>query len=283
MMASFTAGKRLVHKTLFALGLELRRVKPPTGSESAQFSFCGEEAIIQELLGKIKWEHRFAVDIGAGDGEYMSNSYKLFSSGWQGVGVEWNGRQFAKLAYRYASLSDVCLLRARVTPDNVLSLLAACDAPKKFGFLSLDIDSYDYFVLEKLLTEYRPSLICAEINEKIPPPLRFTAKWAPDGVWGKDHFYGQSLSMLEELAERNSYDLIRLEYNNAFIIPREINPVPAISAAEAWRTGYVDRKDRVERFPWNVDMETLIDLPVAESKGLLRDKFKRYEGQFILE
>jgi hypothetical protein len=66
--------------------------------------------------------------------------------------------------------------------------------------------------------------------------------------------------MLEELAERNSYDLVRLEYNNAFIIPREINPVPAISAVEAWRTGYVDRKDRVERFPWNVDMETLIEI-----------------------
>jgi hypothetical protein len=281
-MASINVGKRLIHKTLFSLGLELRRIKP-SDLGSPVYSYGDEEAVIQDLLGKIKSKHKFAVDIGAGDGEYMSNSYKLFNSGWHGVAVEWNGRQFAKLAYRYSDLPDVCLLRARVTPDNVLSLLASCDAPKEFAYLGLDIDSYDHFVLERVLTAYRPSLICSEINEKIPPPLRFTVKWQSDGDWSKDHFYGQSLSMLEQLAKRNNYDLVALEYNNAFLIPRELNPLPALAAAEAWRKGYVERSDRFQRFPWNKDMESLITMPTEQCLSVLREKFKPYEGKFILE
>ena len=281
-MSSLTTGKRLIQKGLFALGLELRRIKPAV-SDDKGYSWCDEEAIIQELLGKIRVPNRFAVDIGAGDGEYMSNSYKVFSSGWPGVAVEWNGRQFSKLAFRYGALSDVCLLRARITPDNVLHLLAACETPKEFGFLSLDIDSYDYFILEKVLSAYRPSLICTEINEKIPPPVRFSAKFQPAGDWSKDHFYGQSLAMVEGLAKQNNYDLVRLEYNNAFLIPRELNTVGAIPAAEAWRKGYVDRPDRVDRFPWNKNMEPLVTMSAPDCIAFLRDKYKAYDGNFILE
>jgi hypothetical protein len=282
-MAKFKTGKRLIKDALFALGLEVRRIKSTDGLEPAKYSFCDEEAIILELLGKINPRNKFAVDIGAGDGEYMSNSYKVFSSGWNGLGVEWNGKQFAKLAYRYTGLSDVSLLRGRVTPDNVLSLLAACDTPKDFGFLSLDIDSYDFFVLEKVLSAYRPSLICTEINEKVPPPVRFAVKFQNEGPWNINHFYGQSLSMLEGLVQQHQYDLVRLEYNNAFLIPHEINPVGALTAAEAWRKGYVDRPDRLRRFPWNQDMESLISKPAEECKTILREKFKDFNGRYILE
>jgi hypothetical protein len=175
------------------------------------------------------------------------------------------------------------LLRARVTPDNVLNLLAACDTPKDFGFLSLDIDSYDYFVLEKILSAYRPSLICTEINEKIPPPVRFSVKWHEDYSWNKDHFFGQSLAMAEGLAKQNQYDLVQLEYNNAFFIPHEINPMGAITAADAWRKGYVDRPDRLQRFPWNKDVEPLITMPTQEVLTSLRERFKGYNDKFILE
>jgi hypothetical protein len=282
-MAKFNTGKRLLQNALFAMGLELRRIKSTDGSEPASYSFCNEEAIIQELLGKIKPRNKFVVDIGAADGEHMSNSYKLFSSGWSGVGVEFNGKQFAKLAYRYSGFSDASLLRARVTPHNVLNLLAACETPKDFGFLSLDIDSYDYFVLEQILSAYRPSLICTEINEKIPPPVRFTVKWYEDYSWNKDHFFGQSLAMAESLAKQNQYDLVQLEYNNAFFIPHEINPMPALTAADAWRKGYVDRPDRLQRFPWNKDVEPLINMPTQECVASLHERFKGYNDKFILE
>ena len=282
-MSGFSPGVRLVKQSLNALGLELRRVRPVSASGTRSFSNFNEDTIIQDLLAKIQLRHRFAVDIGAGDGETMSNSYSLFKSGWDGLAVEWDGARFAKLAYRYAAFPGARLVRTRITPDNVLNLLAAAEAPKELGFLNLDIDSYDHYVLERLLTAYRPSLICAEINEKIPPPLRFTVKWNPDHAWAQDHFFGQSLSILEDLGKRNGYALVGLEYNNAFLIPRELNPVPIISAAEAYRVGYSSRPDRLQRLPWNKDMEPLLTMSSEDAKAFVNEKFQAYAGRYVLE
>jgi len=282
-MPRLSAAKRVVNKFLFPLGLEVRRVAPSAESSTATYSYGNEDAIIEELLGKVTWRNKFAVDIGAGDGEFMSNSYRLFKEGWTGIAFEWDGRQFAKLAFLYSPLSNVSLVRGRVTPDNVLHLLAACDAPKEFGYLGLDIDSYDHFVLEKLLSAYRPSVICTEINEKIPPPVRFAANWDVNGSWGKDHFYGQSLSMLEALGKRERYDLVRLEYNNAFLVAQELNSLPVLTAADAFRQGYVERSDRRERFPWNAEMEPVLSMPEADLKPYFEQKFKSRAGHFVLE
>jgi hypothetical protein len=272
-----------VKRSLNALGLELKRIRPASGSGNRSFSNFDEDPIIRELLSKIQLRHRFAVDIGAGDGETMSNSYSLFKSGWEGIAAEWDGLRFAKLAYRYSGFPGARLIRARVTPDNVLDLLAASGAPKEFGFLNLDIDGYDHYVLENLLGAYRPSLICAEINEKIPPPLKFAVQWNPGHAWAQDHFFGQSLSMLDDLAKRRGYALVGLEYNNAFLIPRELNPVPILSAAEAYRKGYADRPDRLQRLPWNWDMEPLLSLSKEEAIAFLNEKFQAYAGRYVLE
>jgi len=282
-MSAFDPGVRLVKRSLDALGLELRRVRPALGSGARTYSNFGEDAIIGELLGKLPIRHRFAVDIGAGDGEAMSNSYRLFREGWEGLAAEWDGFKFSKLAYRYAGFPGARLARARVTPANVLGLLAAAETPREFGFLNLDIDSFDYFLLERLLAEYRPSLICAEINEKIPPPLKFAVKWDPEHRWAQDHFFGQSLSMLECLGKANSYALVALEYNNAFLIARELNPVPMVSAEEAYRVGYSSRADRLQRLPWNRDMEPLLAMDADAARAFVREKFAAYEGQYVLD
>jgi hypothetical protein len=282
-MSAFRPGMLLVKRGLAALGFELRRIRPAPVAGGAGYSNFGEDGIIRDLLGKIAVRHRFAVDIGAGDGETMSNSYALFAAGWEGLAAEWDGGKFARLAYRYAGFPGARLARARVTPENVLGLLAAAEAPREFGFLNLDIDSFDHFVLERLLTAYRPSLICAEINEKIPPPLRFSVKWDPAHHWAQDHFFGQSLSMLDELGKRQGYVLAGLEYNNAFLVPRELSPSPALSVAEAYRAGYAERPDRLARLPWNRDMEPLLKMDAEAAKAFVREKFSAYEGKYVLE
>jgi hypothetical protein len=282
-MSVLRPGLLLVKRALGALGFELRRVRPAAAYGGGGFSNFGEDGIIRDWLGKIAVKHRFAVDIGAGDGETMSNSYALFSAGWEGLAAEWDAAKFARLAYRYAGFPGARLARARVTPENVLGLLAAAETPREFGFLNLDIDSFDHFVLERLLTAYRPSLICAEINEKIPPPLRFSVKWDPAHHWAQDHFFGQSLSMLDEMGKRQGYVLAALEYNNAFLVPRELSPAPALSAAEAYRAGYSSRPDRLQKLPWNRDMEPLLSMDAEAAKAFVREKFAAYDGKYVLE
>jgi hypothetical protein len=261
-------------KSMFSIAKKMK--KKFTGV----YSNFDEEKIIADILSKLRISSRFAVDIAAGDGEDMSNTRKLFSQNWAGLAVELDEGKFAKLAKRYRKFPLVSLARTRVNPDNIVSLLMGHNIAKDFGFLSLDIDGYDYYVLQSLLADFQPALIFAEINEKIPPPIKFTVKFDASYSWDESHFYGQSISQLYELAKIHSYDLVHLEYNNAFLVPRRINTLPALTPEAAYKSGYVDRPDRKQRFAYNADMEPLLTMPAEQAIASLNHTFSRHAGKF---
>ena len=249
---------------------------------AARLSYNDEESIIAGLFadGRLPLRHEFCVDVGASDGLTMSNTHFLFAGGWRGLAVEYDPGRFASLAQVYRSTAGVSLARARVTPDNIVPLLAAYDTPRDLDFLSLDIDGYDHFVLERIFSAYRPTLVCAEINEKIPPPVKFAIKYHPDYAWDESHFYGQSLSKLHEQCERHDYAIVQLEYCNAFLVPKEINPLEALSAERAYREGYWERPERLARFPWNADMDHLHRMSPPEVVAAVERRFAAFKGQF---
>ena len=148
--------------------------------------------------------------------------------------------------------------------------------------LNLDIDGYDFFVLDEILGAFRPGVVCTEINEKIPPPLRFTVRYVPDYSWGTNHFYGQSISQLALLCERHGYSIVELEYNNAFLVPSDL-AATSLTPEEAYRRGYLDRPDRHTRFPWNDDMEQLQSLSPVAAVAALETMFEPYRGRYELD
>lgn len=183
---------------------------------------------------------RVCVDIGAGDGLNQSNCLYLFMQGWQGLAIEAESQAFATLESFYRPhLPQVQLQQIRVTPLNICTLMQNAGIPAEFGFLSLDIDSYDFEILQAVLQNFRPTLICAEINEKIPPPLRFRVKYHPEHVYPGGHFYGMSLQSLQDLADQHDYDLLSLCFNNAFLVPRERKIGSPKSTAEVYAEGYL--------------------------------------------
>jgi hypothetical protein len=134
--------------------------------------------------------------------------------------------------------------------------------------------------LEQILTKYRPRLICAEINEKIPPPIKFTVKWNPAYAWAGDHFYGQSISQLHMLCTRTNYALVELHYNNAFLVPLECNPKSKLSPEEAYQSGYLNKPDRKDKFPWNSNMEDLLHMQPEQALAFIDAFFDKYKGMF---
>lgn len=247
----------------------------------SKYSYLDEENIIEEYLKKINANNQFCVDIAASDGITMSNTYFLFEKGWAGLAVEGNSNKFAKLALAYTQFEKVNLSKCMVTPENVVSLLKAHRTPENFAFLNLDIDGYDYFVLEQILNTFRPFLICAEINENIPPPLKFTVKWEPDYVWAVDHFFGQSICQVNILCQRHEYEIVELHYNNIFLVPKEINSSTSLTPQEAYKKGYLERIDRHQKFPWNAVIEEIHSLSPQEALIYLNKFFSKYEGKFI--
>ena len=268
--------RSLARRLLVALGVDARCLR-------RRGSNFGEERIIAGWLERVPPRHQWYVDIAAGDGETMSNTLALARSGWDGLAVEADPQEFERLARAYASRPRIRLARTLVTPENVVALLREHDVPRELGVLSLDIDGYDHFVLDRLLESFRPGVICAEINEAIPPPVRFAVCYRPGHAWAKDHFYGQSLAMLDELRARHGYALVQVEYNNAFLIPAERCPIASRPASEVYQEGYLSRTDRLARLPWNREVEFLQTLPPHEVVAALHARFARYAGRYVCE
>lgn len=255
--------------------LRVRAGRVPT------YSSLDEEEVVRRLVGRLGRVEKYAVDIGASDGVRGSNTYSLFRRGWRGVAVECDGEKFRGLQSAHAGLGTR-LVHAKATPPDIVDLLRAHGVPKEFTFLSIDIDSYDYFVLDALLDAFRPLLICAEINETIPPPLRFTVLWDPGHAWNGDLFFGQSISQLAHLAETKGYALVELHYNNAFLVPRELDVAPALTPEEAYRRGYAARRDRAEKFPWNKEVDAALSMNAKDAEAFFRSIFADYQGRYEL-
>jgi hypothetical protein len=264
------------------LGLHLERARQRL--RQSGFSNFDEEQMLAGFVARFVHDegHRIAVDIGAGDGIRGSNTYALFRRGWRGVGFEGDERRSRRLSRAYKNFEGVEARRSLVTPANVVALLRERDVPADFGVLSLDIDSYDYWVLDAILRSFRPRVVITEINEKIPPPVRFIVRYDPDFRL-QHHFFGYSIASLEELCARHSYALVALEYNNAFVVPRELlGDLLALDASTAYRRGYLERPDRHERFPRNHDMESLHSMSPAQAVVFLKNFFARHEGKYDL-
>jgi hypothetical protein len=91
-----------------------------------------------------------------------------------------------------------------------------------------------------------------------------------------------SISLLGDLCEEFAYDLHWLNYINAFLIPKELNTLPAFTPEDAYRIGYQLRSDRKQKFPWDADVEKLQDMSAADGVYYLNNLFREYEGKYLL-
>ena len=248
---------------------------------SAQnFSRFDEDRILARYISELLPgpNHGTAVDLGAGDGVRWSNTYALFTNGWRGVGVESDSRRFTKLARAYRHYPRVFACRNLVTPHNVLQ---SYEIAKDFEVLSIDVDSNDYWILQATLGVFRPRLIVAEINENIPPPIRFVVKYDRDFQL-RHHFYGCSIMSLADLCRQHDYALLDLEYNNAFLAPREIVRAEPPDTDMIYRRGYLDRADRKEKFALNFDLDEIHSMSPEDALKFLKDFYARETGKYFL-
>lgn len=249
-----------------------------------QFSNFGEQAIIGKYLDllHISDTTKTVVDIGAGDGVRSSNTFALVQSGWQVLGVEYDSRKAGLLAQNYSFYPKSRSCRFLVSSANVVNLLKAYSIEKDFGILSLDIDGCDYWVLDAILSEFRPRLVVSEFNEKIPPPVKFVVNDVPEFDL-RFHFFGYSISKLEDLLQKHNYVLLENEYNNVFLAPAEIASDYSVGVEQAYRQGYVNRPDRTEKFRSNEGMEPLLTMEPQQCVDFLNSFYADHRDEYQIE
>ena len=188
------------------------------------------------------------------------------------------------MKFVYKDFEKVHLSKTKVTPLNVLNILEEFDVPKNFDILNLDIDSYDLFVIKKLLQSFKPKIVSMEVNEKIPVPIYFTVNYDENHFWKGDHFYGCSLQAAYEELVKFDYKLYTVVYNNAIFIPADTEiSFPNYTLKEFYENGYVNKIDRKKKFLHNKDVDILLDMKSEEALDFINDLFKDYFGKYKLK
>jgi hypothetical protein len=170
----------------------LKRVAP-----DKHYSQFGEESFIGHIFNNIGTKHKFFVDLGAGDGVNLSNTkYFKDTLGWQGLMVDADNQ------------GNGSVYQSFITDDNIIDILEKHNVPEDFDFLSIDLDGNDYYVLDRVLTDYSPSLILAEFNGTIPTDVDKVMAYNSNHIWGNDDYYGASFKAFKRLGEAHGYATI---------------------------------------------------------------------------
>lgn len=146
------------------------------------YSQNGEGFYLEYLWQTIAQNQRpLMIDVGSGDGFILSNSRHLKLFG------------FKILYYE----------KETGTPISIENCLDSIDHPM---IISMDIDGNDYWILDKQLPHYKPSIVIAEFNPSYTDSR--TIKYNPDHVWAGDIYYGFTFEAGCKLAEKHGYKVI---------------------------------------------------------------------------
>ena len=161
--------------------------------ENTIYSESGEDGILSELFRIYGTTNKYYVEFGAEDGS-QCNTRALRETGFDGILMDMN-----------YSNPAIHLYQETITYENVIDLFKKYNVPLAFDLLSLDIDSYDYYVLDELLQVYTPRIFVCEYNATHLPH--------EDKIVLKDskinhNYFGASILSFYKLAQRYNYSLV---------------------------------------------------------------------------
>jgi len=175
----------------------------------------GEDGVVEKIFETIGVTNRWCVDIGAHDGQFLSNSWRWVSQNqWGGVLIEANQEHFEKLAALYQHRTDVRCIQEMVSEDRSIDiLLEDSDVPYDFDLLSIDIDGMDYR-LWAALKQYRPRVVIIEANASMSPDVLFIQTDPRKRI-------GSSALAMVELAKAKGYELVAHLVSNCIFVRKE--------------------------------------------------------------
>jgi hypothetical protein len=160
----------------------------------------GEEELIEAILRPLGLLRagEVAVDIGAGDGAYLSNTKFL---------EEYFG--FQRLLFDVDGRGNPNVIEGKITVENVATVFHRHEVPYLPAILSIDVDGYDWHLLRELhALQFQPAVIVCEFQGTLDPLVPVTVPYEPDGpIWreGDGNHFGASWAAMKELNDRNGY------------------------------------------------------------------------------
>ena len=118
-----------------------------------KYSQFGEDGITKKIFELIGTTNKVCVEFGVESGDQCCSRIL-----WQDLG-------FKQILFDNCSENkNYNLKKYTITTDNVLNIFSNENVPLEPDFLSVDIDSYDFYVTHKILQIYSPRVLVVETN-----------------------------------------------------------------------------------------------------------------------
>jgi hypothetical protein len=181
-----------------------------------------EDGIILALLQLAGAPNRTFVEIGSGASG--GNSGMLAQEfGWRGLMVDIDQDKIARARAKFGVNPKVSFEAVAVSPENINALIERHGLDGEVDLLSLDIDSFDYWVLEAM-SACSPRVMVLEYNGNFGPERSLAIARDTDLSRAVKGFHGASLKALTKLAATKGYKLVACDESgtNAFYLRRDL-------------------------------------------------------------
>ena len=233
--------------------------------------------ILTNYINLIEPENKFYINVGSSDEFNLDRS--LIRNSDITLFFEYDKNKL----WNYNDLGkNFHIFNERVTPFNLKNFVEYKTQLKNPKLLDIDIDGYDFFVVKEFLNHFRPTIILAEINEKIPPPIKFAVKYSDNYAWDVSHFYGASIEKYAELFDTNGYEMINLSYNNVYAVAKEKNPNLQTYKPKELFDKFYKNTDRNNYFGHNRNVDFWLNLSEKEARNCILSFFKERDNEFEL-
>ena len=176
-----------------------------------KYSQSHEETYIRHILDNIKPAGNIILELGAWDGFHLSNTRYFIELGYHALLIDGDNLGNAEVKKHF------------ITQDNILSILEQYNLPPVFDLFCIDLDGNDIYIMEKVLSVYRPHVIVAEFNPIFQTGVSKAIKYNPDHTWNNDDYYGFSFTAGVKLANKCGYTVVHQNDNlNMYFIRTDV-------------------------------------------------------------
>jgi hypothetical protein len=195
-----------------------------------------EDGIVLALLQTVGVTVRRFVEIGSG-GTGGNSAVLAYELGWSGLMVDASSRAVTAASKLFRANPGVTVTRKTVSTENINKMVLKSGFSGEIDFMSIDVDSIDYWLLDAL-EAVTPRVLVMEYNAHFGPKRSVTVPNAPLPIGSPKGYSGASLSALESCARRKGYRLVLCEDSgvNAFFVRADLaSEIPTLTPADAWR------------------------------------------------
>lgn len=205
-------------------------------SKGREFSQNDEDGILEYMFKNLNTTNKYYVEFGAEDGQQDNTRRLREHFGWHGLTMD-----------DHFENQSIGLYKERVSPSNIVAIFEKYRVPKDMDLLSVDVDSFDAFVLKSILSAgYQPRVLVVEANDNFgedsflsfpgdvevhefgisQPDCGQTCSFADPRDQGKikKAMCGASVRAVDYIAGQAGYQSVYLNRVNLFLVHKSLLP-----------------------------------------------------------